>query len=233
MIFMVCASLALGFWQLGRAHQKQTLLTQQANSTQQQSVENEALLKLDPLAQKDHLFAPVKLQGQFDSAHTILLDNKTNHGQVGYHVLAPFWLSDNTLIYINRGWIPQKGPRKFKPKPEPVLGEVTIEGYLDFAYRNRFVSEVLESSETNDWPLRMQQIDLKMLSNLTGKTIFPMLVILKDTSPYSFVPAPAPTSWLNPQRHRAYAFQWFCLAAVIFALYCVNQYAQFRKRQKQ
>jgi surfeit locus 1 family protein len=207
---------SLGFWQLSRAHQKEMILA--ALSEQQDDIP----LSAANLLQQGDLsllrYRQVKLKGIFLNNHTILLDNKINNGRVGYHVLVPFALDNQTITLVNRGWIPLGASRAAAVTIPPIKGEVTIEGYLDFAYRNPFIKETLETHSI-EWPLRMQQLDLDLLHSLIGKKILKMLVTLDNNSPYVFVASSKPGTSMPPSRHIGYAVQWFSLAATLLACY--------------
>lgn len=204
----------LGCWQLSRYTQKTAWLaeTQRANAALPLTAE-QLLQPKTPNAR----FATVAFNSKIDNEHVVLLDNKIIHGKVGYHVYVFAELNEKTLILINRGWIPLGSSRKNLPLPPPIIGEVAIEGYLDFAYRNPFILTSLESN-TVQWPLRMQQLDITLLAKEMGKELFPMSVILNKNSPYAFE-IEAPEAWLTPERHRGYAIQWFALAATLLLLY--------------
>src|SRR5579872_13748 len=130
----------LGFWQLSRAEYKQALHEQREKAQSRGGLTAQDLLSLPSSNLKAWQFQPVLLKGSYLNQYTILLDNKTNNGQAGYHVIVPVALNENTLILVDRGWIPLGPSRAILPQPKPVIGEVTIEGYLDFEYRNVFLS---------------------------------------------------------------------------------------------
>lgn len=216
-ITLLCS---LGFWQLSRAEQKETLLQDFAYGEAQSALStNELLAQPSPTSLR---YYSVKLQGYFDNDKSILLDNKINNGQVGYHVITPLVMNDKTVILINRGWIPIGHTRAILPTIHPIMGDVTIEGYLDFAYRNPFIKQALETHSI-EWPLRMQGLDLNLLQQLIGKNVYTMLVILHKDSPYAFIPPQKPGTWMTPSKHRGYAVQWFSLAATLLAytIFCL------------
>lgn len=205
----------LGFWQLSRAHQKEEIQAQLRSGHVGQPLGTQDLLQ--PIELSPFRYHQVLLKGHFLNNQTILLDNKINNGQPGYYVFVPFTLNDQTVILVNRGWIPIGPSRLTVPSPNPIKGEVTIEGYLDFAYRNPFIKNALETNKI-EWPLRMQQLDLDLLHSLIGKNIHTMLVTLDKNSPYAFVAPIAPGTSMPPARHRAYAFQWFALSVTLLGL---------------
>lgn len=207
---------ALGCWQLSRAHQKEQLMGQAQQATHLMPFNRS---QLPQMPDRNSLrFHPVQLQGSFLNEYPILLDNVINKGKTGYLVLVPLALNADSLILINRGWIPMGASRKNIPLIPAVKGEVAIEGYLDFAYRNSLISSALETT-TIQWPLRMQQLDLGLLEKLLGKKIYPMLVTLNPESLLAFeIPAPH-LGLMSAQRHYGYALQWFSLAAVLVGFY--------------
>ncbi len=215
----------LGFWQLTRAAQKQVLLNQMTAATEQTSLSGTALLTLKHDTSLRYL--PVSFKSVFVNQYTILLDNKVHQGQAGYHVIVPAVLNDQTLILVNRGWIPLGKSRQQLPTVPPVIGEVTIEGSLDFAYLNPLIPNALES-QIPSWPLRVQQLDLEQVSHLIGKKISPMIVNLNQHSPFAFVVPPKEKMAMPPERHQGYAVQWFSLAATLFIFYLIY----LRKRSK-
>lgn len=214
----------LGRWQLLRAQSKQALLTQW-NSHSHSPILDEGSLTLP---QSQTRYARLKVAGHFLNDFTILLDNKTNNGRAGYHVLTPLELQNHTVLLIDRGWVPLQRSRQDLPRIPAVLGEVTIEGYLDFAYRNPFIHESTESNEIT-WPLRVQQLDWDQIGLLLNKTLFPMLVKFDSPCAYSFEISAFKGEWLSPERHYGYAFQWFLLAFTLGVLYSLFYFRHCRR----
>lgn len=199
---------ALGFWQISRGHEKQALLDQWQSGLQSSPLSND-LLKQDPLPNR---YSPVKLTGTFINEQTFLLDNKINNGRVGYHVITPFLISPTQILLVDRGWIPLVGNRDNIPQIPPILGQVTIEGYLDFAYRNPLIKHMIENDESQ-WPLRIQHVDLDALQGFFKETLFPMLVKFREHKLKV-----ESVNGFTPERHYAYAFQWFSLALTLCGL---------------
>ncbi len=212
---------SLGFWQLQRAKQKEDILAQLQKGMHHQILNQEALTH--PIAPISLRYHRIALKGEFLNQYTILLDNVTNKSSPGYYVYVPFQFNDDHYVLVNRGWIPLGPSRQKIPLPPGVKGEVTIEGYLDFAYRNPFIRHALETDSVQ-WPLRVQQLDLGLLGDLTGKKINKMLVVLDKSSPYAFELPHTPGTQMTPSRHRGYAFQWFSLAALLVVLSLLSAY---------
>lgn len=206
----------LGYWQLDRAQQKEALQNHQQAAQQHHALKNNDLLRVSNTTA--WRYRPVKLTGSFLNNYSILLDNKIKNGQAGYDLYTPFAIDPQTVVLINRGWIPVGPNRKTIPPIVPIVGNVVIEGYLDIAYRNPFVSTALETPVIT-WPLRMQYLDITVLSTSLKKVVYPMSVEFENKS----------AGWLNPQRHRGYAVQWFGLAIALVVFYCCTQLSRVRK----
>lgn len=205
---------SLGAWQIFRGLEKRDQLQQWETSHQLSPLKANDLLTHIKLER----YTNVQLTGYFINENTILLDNKTNNGRVGYHVVTPFCFSDKQCILVDRGWIPLLLSRALLPEVSPILGNITIEGYLDFAYRNPLTKQSIQNNEIK-WPLRVQEINIKELAVLLDRNIFPMLVKFKSPSAYSFEIPPFKGIWLSPERHYGYAAQWFLLAITLIVLY--------------
>ncbi|MBS0288846.1 MAG: SURF1 family protein [Proteobacteria bacterium] len=218
MSFIVISSVTLlcclGFWQLSRAKYKENLAYLQQKGAINETKPSNAFITSLPESMR---YQRVILKGHFINEFTILLDNKLNKGQIGYHVVVPF--QDNSMdkvILIDRGWVALGKSRQVLPSIKPIEGEVSIEGYWDFAYRNPFIKQALETDPIR-WPLRMQDLDTNLLQKLTAKSVHKMLVKLDKESAYGFEILP-PQTPMTSARHKAYAFQWFSLAAALFIL---------------
>jgi surfeit locus 1 family protein len=101
---LILITFCMGLWQLSRAHDKQLLITQQA--------EQATLPPLLWAKGTPPLFRPIKLIGQWLPQAEILLDHRIEAGQIGYHVITPFQLSDHSIVLVNRGWWPDTHPPK-------------------------------------------------------------------------------------------------------------------------
>jgi cytochrome oxidase assembly protein ShyY1 len=71
----------------------------------------------------DPAFRRVRLHGQFDAAHSLLLDNRQRDGKVGVELLQPFQDQAAGLwLLVNRGWLPwpdRRTPPQFTTLPRP------------------------------------------------------------------------------------------------------------------
>jgi len=204
----------LGFWQLDRAAEKrhiQTQLTSRANA---------APLSLQSVGEKkgDVNYYPIKLVGHFDNQHQFLLDNKTHKRQAGYHVLTPFISNGSKkIVLVDRGWIPVGKSRSVFPTIKPVQGKIKLFGKIYAPSKKSYVlSNQIEKSLHG--LVRIQAIDYAQLGKLMKKDFYPFLVQMDPQSAHGFVREWKAIS-TKPEKHDAYAFQWFALAFALSVIF--------------
>lgn len=208
-----CLFISLGCWQLSRAEQKKILLDSFAERTRKQP-----LSTLELIQTKDPRFYRARLEGRFDNEHTLLLDNKTFRGQIGYEVYTPFnAIGLNLPILVDRGFIPIGQTRKQLPAIASIQGSVTLSGMLNLPPTYVSWGKIHESTQIN-WPLRVQFINLPELSSLLGHPLYSQILNITPNDPAAYS-----VEWkvviMGPEKHRAYAVQWFALALTLLILF--------------
>jgi len=214
LIFFIIFCL-LGFWQLSRAKFKKTLLKSYAARTLSTPLSASQLA-----AEKDYRFYRANLIGQFDNQHVFLLDNKTFHGKIGYEVYIPFRAEGFAQpILVDMGFIPMGTFRNQLPTIKPIVGKKSITGMLNFPPAYVSLGKIQESKKIV-WPLRIEFIQLPELSNLLNDKLFSYILMIdpKHLDAYSI-------EWqvtiMSPEKHLAYAVQWFALALTLLILFVV------------
>ena len=201
----------LGMWQLTRAKEKTALL--HAFSLRM----THTPLTTNTLSDSgDWRFYPALLKGSFDNARTLLLDNKTFEGKIGYEVYTPFKAAGlSTPILIDRGFIPMGKSRRELPLINPILGEVTLKGMLNLPPTYVTLGSLHDPQIT--WPLRVEYINLHTLPALLGYSLYPYVVNIDPADPAAYA-----MKWqivtMGPEKHQGYAVQWFALALTLLIL---------------
>ncbi len=118
---------SLGYWQLGRAHEKQALFD--AFMQGSQDTVDATGLGFDELARYQH----VRLRGAYDATRQILLDNMPSvTGRPGFRVLTPFERADGRgWVLVDRGWVPLGATREDLPDVTVGVREREVSGILD------------------------------------------------------------------------------------------------------
>ena len=207
--------IGLGIWQLERASWKQGLIDDQAERAQQAPVLLKLLLERDESLQ----YRPVAVRGYYDLEHQLLLDNRTHQGHAGYHVLTPLLLGDQgRAVLVNRGWVPVGEYRARLPELPGPVDELVVNASVKLPPEKFFrLDEVEEVNE--GWPKVVQQMKLPQLEQRLGYSLLPVVLLLDPADEYGFVREWRAVYGVTPDKHRAYAVQWFTLALVLLAIY--------------
>ncbi|GFO71997.1 surfeit locus 1 family protein [Bathymodiolus japonicus methanotrophic gill symbiont] len=215
-IALLALLLRLGFWQLSRAEEKREFLANQTAMMQKQPQPIGQLLADN----KPIRYRRVIAKGHYDVQHQILLDNQIHQGKVGYLVLTPFILAhDPTTILVNRGWVLMDKDRSKLPAIDfiPSTEMIAITGVL-----NEFpqVGLVLKGADqpSEGWPSKLQIINQQKITSKLGRSIADYQLQLAAGEPYGYVREWHVHTRMPPEKHTAYAFQWFALAATLTLL---------------
>jgi cytochrome oxidase assembly protein ShyY1 len=203
----------LGFWQIDRALEKEQRQQRISELSQRQALSLAQVVALTDM-QDGINDLPIQLKGKFVGDKIFLLDNQPDKGRLGYRVYQLIE-SNNNMVLVNLGWVQGSVDRNVLPQLTPVSGSHTIIGHV----REVEVGIQLQAQNLTNptWPLRVQQIEIDKFSQLIGKKILPFVVYLdkKETIGYK-------KNWqpivMPPEKHRAYAFQWFSLALAWISL---------------
>ncbi len=207
---------SLGFWQLDRAEQKQVLVTQQLQATVSEALDlnSQTAIDVDLLRYRSAL-----LNGHYDNQHQILVDNQILDGKAGYFVLTPFRPdSGQPAVLVNRGWVALGVSREVMPDIAINAPVQQIKGRI-----NHFPlpGMVLKGSEIpgESWPVRVQVIDNTLLAAKLGYALANYQIELDATQTEGYQRRWQIAVAIPPEKHRAYAVQWFGLALTLTALF--------------
>lgn len=200
------AFVVLGLWQLDRAALKAGLLLRHGAGGE--------TVSLPPLADAQALEAlRARATGVWLAERTVWIDNRTHAGRAGVHLLTPLRLADGTLLFVNRGWAPMPADRAQLPRPALAEGVVTLAG---LAAQPRSGGFSLGNGESSPdlWP-RIEAA--RLAARAAGAPFYPQVLELETDLGDGLVRSWAPPA-LGPDRHRAYAAQWFSFAAIAAVL---------------
>ncbi|MEW5249435.1 SURF1 family protein [Microbulbifer sp. 2201CG32-9] len=196
--------LSLGFWQLDRAGQKAAMVAALDARLSAQPVAPEKLPKLER-------YVPLRLLGYYTD-ELFYLDNRTRSGRVGYEIVQVF-VSAGQRWLINRGWVEATNSRQRLPQVSSPMAAKVITGFL-YPLPEALARSADESAKPQQ---RIQSLDTG-LGTALGLQHPHWSVRLSADSDTALV-----TDWkmINspPERHRAYAFQWFAMAAALVLLW--------------
>jgi surfeit locus 1 family protein len=218
LVTFVCVVImfALGNWQLQRAEQKteRLLAIEMAAKTAQVDLQQVLRGNIDEM-----LDMPVNFEGTANAERYFLLDNKIHNGRVGYQVLVPMQTYSGTVI-VNYGWVAATNSRDILPKIKIDTEKAHFAGVISLPLNNAMIQET--ALVDGDWPKVLQQTDLKVIQQHYNQDVLPFVVLLNTQGNSTFVRDWQPVV-MAPEKHLAYAVQWFLLAFAALAIFVIAQ----------
>lgn len=201
--------LKLGFWQIERADEKTALLQKEESMAHAQVIVWNGAP--EPLP-----FQRIRISGQYES-EVFLLDNQHQQHQFGYDVLSPLRLADGGLVLVDRGWVVGDSLRQKMPYVEIPHENISLQGSVYYPSDKQWVLGA--QTEKKDTHLTILEcLDTKLVSQVLQKKVYPFIIRLDQAEKHGFVRRWAIVS-MPPQRHIAYAIQWFAMALVVLIIY--------------
>ncbi|WP_193163489.1 SURF1 family protein [Microbulbifer hainanensis] len=196
--------IGLGIWQMHRADEKAAL---NAAIDARLSMQPQNPAELTAL----QAYTPVRLLGYY-SGEPYYLDNRTRSGKVGYEILQVFIAGEQRWL-VNRGWVAAGSDRGRLPEVHWPLAAKVITGFL-YPVAD---AQGQGSSADGATAARIQSLnsDLTSRLNLAQPLWTIRLSADSDTAlvtDWQLLPSP-------PQRHTAYAVQWFAMAIALVLLW--------------
>ncbi len=208
--FFVCFFIWLGFWQIHRGHEKEQMLAAEQALAKTRPIKWEAG---DKLPQQ---YQPVQLVGRY-LTNIFLLDNQHQQHEFGYNALSPLVLADGSVVMVDRGWIlKDETSQSFANIPIP-KNIISLQGNAYYPAKNQMIlGQEYEKKDNNVIVIEIPNTEL--LSQLLQKKVHPFIIRLDKNDAYGFV-RQWPVISMPPQRHFAYAVQWFAIAFVILIIF--------------
>ncbi|OUS13974.1 hypothetical protein A9Q89_00425 [Gammaproteobacteria bacterium 53_120_T64] len=225
-VFFLPVTLSAGFWQLHRAEEKTDILAAQGALRNKPPVMFTSLQSRfdapsddggESLAQR---YLRVIAEGDIHPQQVFLIDNRVQGGRPGYEVLLPMQVrlvsGEMGWLMINRGWIAGGLDRSQLPAIPAMLEGSKVLGYL---YKPLAEPLLLAADiwAANQSPLVIQHFDQAKLESYLGASVYPYMLRLEESHPGSLR-----VDWLivsaQPEKHTAYAVQWFSMALALLIL---------------
>jgi len=208
--------ISLGFWQLGRSDEKRLLLEQQ---TLQEKINLEFSAQT-PDNVENLRFQQATTVGHYDIKRQFLIDNQIVKGKAGYFVMTPFILENSyKAILVNRGWLLANPDRNILPEINfSMTDKITLRGRI-----NSFpsVGIKLQGAEipTEGFPSVVQVVNSDILAEKLAYPLFSFQIELAADSPNGYHREWLRNNLMPPEKHTAYAVQWFGLAFTLSILF--------------
>jgi surfeit locus 1 family protein len=220
--------ISFGWWQLDREQEK----IQMQRAYENQLSAPEVLLDTVNPAQDTLPYLRVEATGHYDNERFFLLDNRISSGVVGYEVITPFQTEGGNTVLINRGWIAQGSRRDVLPLPPHVSGLTSMQGSIYVPGAAPFLLSTQQEVSSQAWPQVIQSLDMSLIAQALGnESVFPYTVRLSAGAPGA-LRLDWPLLNMMPEKHRAYAVQWFLMAAVLLLLFIYSSIRHPEETQK-
>lgn len=216
---------SLGNWQLRRATEKTALQTAIEQRNTLPALDNRALLATENIATMLHRQA--SLQGVWQEAHTVYLENRPMGGKPGFWVVTPLALENGRpWVLVQRGWVPRDfADRTRLPAISTPPGLVSVRGRMAPPPSKLYEFEGVQTGRIR------QNLDVAAFSAEIGQPL--LMVSLLQTGPAS---EGLLRDWAAPavgvDKHYGYAFQWFGLCALVAGLYVWFQLISPRRKKQ-
>ena len=217
---------ALGFWQLDRAQEK--LNTKELYESRITAPALHIGAQMETPEEME--YRKVAASGEWDQSKEFLVDNRVYKTQPGFHVITPLILGDKTsAVLVNRGWVPAPADRAKLVELPRISGSANVSGIAILPPSEHFMLKQAEPIG-DTWQPIWQALDLNRFQEAAGYRMHNFVLILEQDHPDSFRYdwSMQLDTWIF--RHRAYAMQWFALAATLIVIYFALNWRRFRKR---
>lgn len=209
--------LALGSWQVRRAHEKEALFAAFAAAAGQAPVTLQRARE-----QADATTYPlVEIAGTWDSAHAYVLDDQVRDGKPGVMLFDVFSPSaGGAALLVNRGFLARDARGASPAIPAPPSGVRTLRALYAPPPGSGLRMGGNALPRQTSWPKTTIYLDLAEVSADLGRALDPRVLLETDSDDAAagFVREWRPEVF-PPERHYAYAFTWFAFCGVVLATF--------------
>lgn len=218
---LMAVTASLGNWQWHRAAQKRALQAQLEAARRDVPVDiGAAGVDVAALAGRR-----VRVRGRFMPEFDVFIDNRTWKGIAGFHLLSPLRLENaDAWVLVLRGWVASDPANRWQiPAVTVPDGVIELEGIAQQAIPR--VLELGQAAEPGPGDRIWLNVDLAAYRRWSGLDV--QLPIIRQTDPARADGMPVEDGlvrdWPQPgadvERHVAYAFQWYAMAALAGGLW--------------
>jgi surfeit locus 1 family protein len=221
-IFSILIFLLLGFWQLERLEEKNSLIQRLTQRLNTPAIDIKTVLNDSRDLEEFGGWRPVKLAGTWDLDRNIILEARTHQGKPGVHVVTPFHLDFGPTVLVNRGWFPDESRNAGSLKNLP-KGLVKLSGILRVREK-RGVFSPDNHLEKEEW----HTLDVPEISRHLGLALaVPFFVVASEKIGEGQPSLAVPNL---PNNHLSYAISWYALALAILVAYLIYLKQLVRQR---
>jgi surfeit locus 1 family protein len=175
----------------------------------------------------------VTARGTYDVSGQVLVRNRSQGGQPGFHVLTPFKPERGDPVLVNRGFVPL-GTESGRPPipPDPTSGVVDISGRIRLTQTRGSIGPTDPASGRLSV---VNRVDIERISAQLPYRVLPVYIeAAAQAPPAGFLPEPIPLPSLDQGNHLSYAGQWiaYTLIGLIVWTLIIRRQSTGKKRQR-
>lgn len=163
-------------------------------------------------------YSHVRVEGTFEPDRQVLLDNMTQAERAGYRVLTPLRRPDDSVVLVDRGWVPLGRSRAVLPEVRVDAGPRLVAGRLDQLPRPGI--EAANPPDGAGWPRVLNFPTRLQVERILGAAVYPQIVLLDASLPDGYARDWQPPG-MPPERHLGYSVQWYGLALTLLVIWIV------------
>lgn len=213
MLLAVPAFVSLGFWQWHRGEYRSRVWADFERADVPAIEATAASIERLPR------FTRVQVEGEFDGARQVLLDNISHEGAPGYEVLTLLRLADGSGLMVDRGWVPFGGYRDRLPDVGlATSGVQRLTGRLSSLPVAGIAAGRAPPAQDGPWPRVTSFPAYAELARLWGEKLLPPVLLLDAGSGPGYLRQWKPPG-ISPDRNYSYAIQWWSFALLAVAMF--------------
>jgi len=208
-------TISLGLWQIQRAEEKNIIIANYDDLLVSPTIELE----------RDRIYKnwqPIKASGSFKDL-VIYEDNAILNGKAGFKVYQLFEISDGSLIFVHRGFVPRNMIKNDLPIINVPKGKKELVGTVLKKENNSFVKNIEESDARIIQEFDSGYISKKFnLENNIYLHNFLFNLNVRQEDKFDLIEKPVN---MSASKHIGYAIQWFglCVALIILTVYAYRR----------
>lgn len=212
--------LSLGVWQIGRLHQKETLI---ASIQAGLAVPPVGLAEVFRSGVAKSEYRHIRMSGHFLHDREQYLFAQGPGSAPGVHVITPLVQQNGQAVLVDRGFVPDELRDPLRRKGGQTEGEIRITGVLRLPQYGGLFTPA-PNLHTHLWFAR----DVSAIAQAARVAAVPVLVEADATPNPGGWPLGGQTRIDFPNDHLQYAITWFGLALALFGVYLVYHHSRRR-----
>jgi surfeit locus 1 family protein len=227
---MLAVLIGLGVWQVKRLHWKEGLIAGIDARTKGDPISLDRAIALAKEG-RDPTYYRVRVEGRFDnSKERYLFSQSISDGTPGWHVITPFTTTQDELVLVDRGFVPDNLKDPSTRASGQIEGVTTVTGIVRAPDTPGLFTPNNESA-ANRWFWRDLNGLVSSMFPTATLEVPPFFIEAEKSDVAGGWPEGGQTRLELPNNHLQYAITWFALAAALIVIYGFYVRSLYRREQ--